>query len=102
MAAATILTRTLSDTVSGDNVSLTGGTASFADKNVSGRTVTGGTFSLTGTDAGNYYLNSSTLTTTADITQKTVWQPFHGCQQGVRRWHGCGDPHEHVDGGHLG
>lgn len=68
--AATIATRTLgSGVVGGDVVTLTGGTAEFADKSVgTGRTVTGTGFILGGADAGNYQLASTTLTTTADIT----------------------------------
>jgi hypothetical protein len=64
-AAAT--NRQLSGVVSGDAVSLTGGTASFADKNVAtGKTVTLSGASLTGADAGNYTVTVNT--TTADIT----------------------------------
>jgi len=45
-----------------------GGTAAFADKNAgTGKTVTATGLALTGTDAGNYTVNS-TATTTADIT----------------------------------
>ena len=52
-ASATILTRTLDGVIGGDDVSLSGGTASFADKNVgNGKTVTGTGFSLAGDDAG--------------------------------------------------
>ena len=75
--SATILTRTITTGVIGtDAVTLAGGTASFADKNVnlvgSPKTVTGTGFTLAGTDAGNYQLASSTLTTTANITAATV------------------------------
>ena len=66
--SATVLTRSLSGTIMGDIVSLTGGTASFADKNVGmGKTVTLAGASLSGMDAGNYVLDS-VATTTANIT----------------------------------
>ena len=71
--AATILTRSLTGgIVAGDTVTLTGGSATFANANVgTGKTVTGTGFSLTGADAGNYSLASSTLTTTADILRRS-------------------------------
>src|SRR5207249_10857712 len=51
--AATIATRTLSGVIGSDNVSLTGGTATFADKTVgNGKTVTATGLSLSGADAG--------------------------------------------------
>jgi hypothetical protein len=66
-AAAT--DRALTGTVANDDVALTGGTASFDDKNVgTGKTVTLKDATLTGGDAGNYSLNS-VATTTANITQ---------------------------------
>ena len=69
---ATILIRSLTGTVTGDTVSLSGGTASFADKNVgTAKTVTLTGASLNGTDAGNYNL-ASVGTTTADITPKAL------------------------------
>src|SRR5207245_3838639 len=71
--SATILTRTLSGAVLGDDVHLSGGTATFSDRNVGvGKTVTGSGLSLTGTDAGNYSLSSPTAATTADITASAV------------------------------
>ena len=72
--AAVILTRTLSGgIISGDDVSLTGGTATFSDKNVgSPKTVTGVGFSLAGTDGPNYVLASTTLTTSANITRRDL------------------------------
>ena len=76
-AAASIGDRSLTGAVIGDAVSLNGGSATFADKNVgAGKTVTGTGFSLTGTDAGNYTLGSTTLTTTASITKKDVSGSF--------------------------
>ena len=74
---ATITGRTLTGVISGDTVSLTGGTATFNTPNVgTGKTVTGTGFTLTGTSAGNYSLASSTLTTTADITAKQLTGHF--------------------------
>src|SRR5206468_10701300 len=69
--AAAIATRTLSGVVGSDNVSLSGGTATFANKTVgTGKTVTATGLSLSGTAAGNYQLASTSATTTADITAK--------------------------------
>jgi hypothetical protein len=66
--SATVNTRSLVGAIGGDAVSLTGGTATFADKNVgTGKTVTLAGASLTGGDAGNYTL-TTVATTTADIT----------------------------------
>lgn len=67
---ATVLTRTLAGVLAADaaNVSLTGGTATFADANVgSGKTVTLTGATLAGTAAANYSL-TSVATTTANIT----------------------------------
>ncbi|MDD5031389.1 MAG: YDG domain-containing protein, partial [Rhodoferax sp.] len=66
---ATIVTRTLNPGVLGaDDVSYSGGTATFSDKNVAdGKTVTGIGLGLSGADAGNYTVNP-TDTTTANIT----------------------------------
>ncbi|MDO8953769.1 MAG: YDG domain-containing protein, partial [Gammaproteobacteria bacterium] len=70
-----ILTNTgsLSGVLGSDTVSLdvSAVTAAFADKNVgAGKTVTASDYALTGTDAGNYVINSgaNTGTTTANIT----------------------------------
>jgi len=72
-ATATITGRSLSGAISGDDVSLSGGSATFSDKNVAnGKTVTGTGFVLAGGAAGNYSLASSTLTTTADISPLAV------------------------------
>lgn len=66
--AATIATRNLTGTIGSDDVSLSGGTATFSDKNVgTGKSVTGTGFALAGTDAPNYDL-TSVGTTSADIT----------------------------------
>jgi MBG domain-containing protein/YDG domain-containing protein/concanavalin A-like lectin/glucanase superfamily protein/uncharacterized protein DUF2341 len=70
---ATIATRTLSGVTNSDVVSLIGGTAMFADKNVgNGKTVTATGLSLSGANAGNYVLASTTATTTANITAATL------------------------------
>jgi hypothetical protein len=71
--AAEILTRALgAGVLSGDDVTLTGGAATFADKNVgTGKTVTANGFTLTGADAGNYTVNSSG-TDKANITPKPL------------------------------
>ena len=78
LVGATITDRSLTGgIISGDTVTLTGGSATFATANVgTGKTVTGTGFSLTGASAGNYSLASSTLTTTADITAKELTGHF--------------------------
>jgi len=71
--AAVIATRTLTGVIEGDDVSLTGGTAIFDNENVGNdKTVTATGLSLTGADAGNYTLSSTSATTTADITARTL------------------------------
>jgi len=71
-ANATVLTRSVVGAISGDAVSLTGGTAAFGDKNVgTGKTVTLTGAALSGTDAANYTLGL-VATATADITVKTL------------------------------
>jgi len=70
--SATVLTRSLNGTNAGDAVSLSGGTATFSDKNVgTGKTVGLQGASLSGADARNYVLDS-VATTTANITAKHV------------------------------
>ena len=70
--SATVLTRSLVGAISGDAVSLTGGTATFSDKNVAnGKTITLTGASLSGADAGNYVLDS-VATTTANITPRPI------------------------------
>ena len=71
---ATVTDRSLTGgIVTGDDVSLVDGSASFADKHVgAGKTVTGTGFALGGADIGDYSLASSTLFTTADITAKEL------------------------------
>ena len=63
---------TLTSVVSGDTVTLTTGTAAYADKNVgTGKTVTFSGYSIDGADKGNYTL-SQPADTTAAITAKAV------------------------------
>lgn len=70
---ATITGRFLNDTIAGDVVVLSGGTAAFNNKNVGvDKLVTGTGFTLSGEDADQYLLASATLTTTADITPKPL------------------------------
>jgi hypothetical protein len=60
------------DRVAGDVLTI-GRTAVFSDKNVgTGKTVTVSGAALSGTDSGNYSLSSTTGSTTADITQRTL------------------------------
>ncbi|MDQ0639576.1 gliding motility-associated-like protein [Pedobacter sp. W3I1] len=73
-ATATVLTRTLTGVLAADaaDVTLTGGTASFANANVgTGKTVTATGMTITGTKAANYTL-ASVATTTADISTKDI------------------------------
>ena len=70
-------TRSLTGVLGSDNVQLSGGTATFANKNVgTAKTVTLSGANLSGTDAGNYVLASGAITDTADITAKTVTGSF--------------------------
>ena len=70
--SATVLTRTPNGIIGTDAVTLTGGTATFSDKNVAnGKTVTLTGASLAGADAANYNL-TSVGTTTANITIRQV------------------------------
>ncbi len=63
----------LSGVVNGDSVSLSGGTASFADKDVgAGKTVTVTGLGLSGDGAGNYVLDTDAASLTADITKATL------------------------------
>ena len=56
-----------------DNVTITAGTATYADKNVGEiKTVTFSGFALTGTDAGNYNLTAQPADATAAITAKEL------------------------------
>jgi hypothetical protein len=71
--AATIATRALSGVLGGDNVNLSGGAASFASKSVgAAKTVTASGLSLSGSDAGNYQLASTSASAVADITVRSL------------------------------
>src|SRR4029078_7020 len=76
--SATILTRTFTSALPvTEDVSVTGGTATFDTKNVgTGKTVTATGLSLTGTAAAKYVLISTTATTTANITAKHITGSF--------------------------
>ena len=70
--SASVSTRSLSGVVGSDVVSLTGGTATFANANVgTTKTVTLTGAGLTGADAVNYVLGS-VLTATANITARAI------------------------------
>src|SRR5205823_3595173 len=74
---ATIATRSLTGVISGDTVSMIGGTATFSDKNVgTGKTVTATGLTLAGTDSGNYSLTNTTEPTTADIPARRTSDRF--------------------------
>ncbi|PUE10844.1 hypothetical protein B9Z51_00360 [Limnohabitans sp. T6-5] len=61
------------DVISGDAVSLSNTAASFDNKNVGiGKTVTVTGIGLSGADAGNYSLQNSSATTTANVTAKNL------------------------------
>ena len=67
---ATIATRALTGVLGTDDLSLGGGTALFANKNVgTGKTVTITNLSLSGTASNNYQLATTTVTATANITK---------------------------------
>jgi hypothetical protein len=69
---ATVQTQTLVGVIASDDVSLSGGTATFVDANAgSGKIVTLTGATLTGAASGNYSL-TSVNTTTADITKASV------------------------------
>ncbi|HEY1526434.1 MAG TPA: YDG domain-containing protein [Candidatus Angelobacter sp.] len=71
---------TLSDNhLGGDSVSDTYASAAFSDKNVgTGKLVSVTGISLSGADSGNYSLTSTTASTTADITARTLTVSAHG------------------------
>ncbi len=69
--SATVLTRSLTGVLGSDAVSLTGGAATFASKNVGAWTVTLAGAALGGAAAGNYALDS-VATTTAKVTPKPL------------------------------
>jgi uncharacterized C2H2 Zn-finger protein len=62
-----------SDKVAADVITMTNATANFDSKNVGvGKTVTVTGITISGTDAPNYTLASTTVTATATITQRTL------------------------------
>lgn len=66
-------TAVINGKVGSDDVTVTAGTATFADKNVgTGKTVTFTGYSLSGADAGNYNLKAQSASVTANITAKVV------------------------------
>ena len=74
---AAISTRDLSGVVGDDDVQLSGGWASFEDRNVGqGKSVTATGFVLDGDEAGNYALVAGPWTALADITAKQVTGSF--------------------------
>ncbi|WP_454775408.1 YDG domain-containing protein [Janthinobacterium tructae] len=63
----------LNGKISGDDLAFNSSAAAFSDKNAgSNKTVHVGGITLTGADAGNYVLASSSATATADITRKVL------------------------------
>ncbi len=83
--SATVLSRTLTGVLAGDvgNVSLIGGTATFANANAgTGKIVTLTGATLTGAASGNYSL-ASVNTTTANITALGDHGQLHGGEQGL-------------------
>jgi hypothetical protein len=75
-ASAAVLTRSPGAILGGDDVSLSGGTATFDNKNVgNGKTVTLVGATLVGDDASNYILDGVS-TTTANITERHVTGSF--------------------------
>jgi hypothetical protein len=74
--SADVLARSLAGVIGADDVSLTAGTATFANKNVAdGKPVTLAGATLIGAQAGNYSL-TSVNTTTANITPKSIVGDF--------------------------
>ena len=72
-AATPTGTAVINGKVGSDDVTVTAGTATFADKNVgTGKTVTFTGYSLSGADAGNYNLKAQPASVTANITAKDV------------------------------
>ncbi|MDF3980694.1 YDG domain-containing protein [Luteibacter sp. PPL554] len=62
-----------SDVIAGDVVTFTPGSAVFGDKNVgNGKTVTVSSVTKSGTDAGNYTFDNTSLSTTANITPRLL------------------------------
>src|SRR5262249_2769008 len=77
--SATIATRSLTGVVGTDDVSLSGGTATFANKNVgNGKTVNGTGISLAGAETSNYPPAPSSRDTTANITARSLTVTANG------------------------
>src|SRR5439155_18114561 len=73
----------LTGVIGSDAVSLSGGTATFASKTAgTAKTVTATGLSLSGADAANYQLASTTATTTADITARVLIVTATGVNKG--------------------
>ncbi|WP_171805052.1 MBG domain-containing protein [Paludibacter propionicigenes] len=71
--AATLNGATLTGKVGSDDVTLTGGTGVFDNKNVgTSKNVTASGFSLTGTKAGNYVISAQPSGLSADIIKRTL------------------------------
>ena len=88
-ASATLATRSLTGVIGGDNVTLSGGSATFADKNVgTGKNVTATGLTLSGTAAANYQLSSTTASTTANITAAQLT----ATADNANRSYGAGNP----------
>jgi hypothetical protein len=67
------VTGSSTDIITGDTVTFANTSATFANKNVgTGKPVTVAGISLTGTNAGNYSLQSNTATATANVTAKSL------------------------------
>lgn len=74
---ATITERSLAGTIVGDDVQLSGGTATFEDKHVGeGKAVSATGLTLVGADKDNYSLAAGPWTAQADITPKSVTGSF--------------------------
>src|SRR5205085_2050822 len=72
-ANATLFSQTVTGMVFSESVGLTSSSSVFANKNVgNGKTVTVSGLTLTGAFVGNYFLASTTATTTADITARAL------------------------------
>lgn len=81
--AAVIVNRNLTGVFFGDTVNLSGGTATFANKNVgNNKMVTATSLTLSGADALNYQLSSTSATTTANVTPRTLTITATGVNKG--------------------
>ena len=88
-ASATIMTRTPVGVVGGDTVTVNGGTATFADKNIAnGKVVTATGMTLGGADAAKYSFDGIGAGT-ADITIKPITLTVDAAQTKV---YGSADP----------